>query len=296
MQEINDQVDFESFLNSIDDMIDNITNDEFLQTLRYYAGVIRTDISFIDSQGQVQVDTDLLSRLQSSLVPVLADTLKYIPVPKIHKIDSEKEFWLDNVILCSYDIIPQDISIHLESDTAFSFRDIEVEGTHTQLIIQLDKLLTELKDMNFYYHKKTFPEFTDQGKVTFRIKGNGAKLTFTYSLHQAPEDTVPSISEGHAGFNISDMDIEFDKSTLKHPHMVPMLSKLWKMQIRREIEREVEISLNTFMHKLGDRLMDSFKGMNRPLLSGFEAAKEAVKSAQMTQFYEKRREKLENCK
>jgi len=92
------------------------------------------------------------------------------------------------------------------------------------------------------------------------------------------------------------MDIEFDKSSLTHPHMVPMLSKLWKMQIRREIEREVEISLNAFMEKLGDRLMDSFKGINRPLLSGFEAAREAVKSAQMTQLYEKRREKLENCK
>jgi len=296
MRDINDQVDFESFLNSIDDMIDNITNDEFLQTLRYYAGVIRTDISFIDSQGQVQVDTDLLSRLQTSLVPVLADTLKYIPVPKIHKIDSEKEFWLDNIVLCSYDIIPQDIRFHLESDSAFSLRDIEVEGTHTHLIIELDKLLTELKDMEFYYHKKTFPEFKDQGKVTFRIKGNGAKLTFTYTLRQGPEDPLPIISEGHAGFNISDMDIEFDKSSLKHPHMVPMLSKVWKMQIRREIEREVEISLNAFMEKLGDRLMDSFKGINRPLLSGFEAAREAVKSAQMTQLYEKRREKLENCK
>jgi len=152
------------------------------------------------------------------------------------------------------------------------------------------------KTWNSTTAKKTFPEFEDSGKVTFRIIGNGAKLTFTYTLRQDPEDTVPRIREGFASFDISDMDIEFDKTTLNHPHMVPMLSKVWKMQIRMEIEKEVEISLNAFMEKLGDRLMESLKGLNRPFLGGIETAKKAVKSAQLTQGYEKRREKLENCK
>jgi hypothetical protein len=234
LREIRDQVDLEGFLNATDNMIDNIKNDEFLHLLRQQAGIVRSDLSFTDPQGKPQVNTDMLTSLRSALLPSLAETLKYIPLPKIHKIDSEKEFWLDNVVLCSYDILPPDIRFHIESDSAFSFRAVETEGTRTHLVIQLDKFLTELKDMEFYYRKKTFPEFEDHGKVTFRITGNGAKLTFTYNLRQGPEDTLPRIREGFASFDISDMDIEFDKSTLRHPHMVPMLSQVWKMQIRMD--------------------------------------------------------------
>jgi len=293
MRELRDQVDFDPFLSSANQMIENIKNDEFLQILRHHAGIVQSDLSYTDSQGQLHLDTDMLSKLQSSLLPVLVDALKYIPVPKIYSNDHHREFWLDKVVLCSYDIIPQNIKFHLESDSEISLPDIETKGTRTYLVIKLEKLLTELKDMEFYYRKKTFPELEDNGRVTFRIKGNGAKLTFTFKLLQGLQDTVPSIKEGYASFDISDMEIDFDKSTLKHPLMVPMLTQLFKTQIRMEIERQVEQNLSGFLHKLGDRMTDALKTMNRPFQYGLEAAKKAVKSSQLAQVYEKRREKLE---
>jgi len=240
-----------------------------------------------------QVDTDILSKLQSALLPVLVDALKYIPVPKISSNDHNREFWLDKIVLCSYDIIPQNIRFRLEADSEISLPDIESKGTHTHLVIQLDKLLTELKDMEFYYRKKTFPELEDKGKVTFRIKGKGARLTFTYTLLQGPQDPMPRISEGHASFDIQEMEIDFDKSTLKHPKMVPMLTQLFKTQIRHEIERQVEGNLMRFLEKLGEKMTSSLKEINKPFQSGLEVAKKAVKSSQLAQVYEKRREKLE---
>jgi len=293
MRELKDQADLDPFLDSANDMISNIKNDEFLQILSQHAGVVQSDLSYTDSQGQLQVDTDLLSKLQSVLLPILVDALKYIPVPKIASSDHYREFWLDKVVLCSYDIIPQNIKFHLEADSEISLPDIESKGTRTHLVIKLEKLLTELKDMEFYYRKKTFPELEDHGRVTFRIKGNGAKLTFTYKLHQGPQDTVPRISEGYASFDIAEMEIDFDKSTLKHPLMVPMLTQLFKTQIRMEIERQVEHNLTKFMDQLGERLTSSLKEMNKPFHYGLEAAKKAVKSSQLAQVYEKRREKLE---
>jgi len=89
------------------------------------------------------------------------------------------------------------------------------------------------------------------------------------------------------------MEIDFDKSTLKHPLMVPMLTQLFKTQIRMEIERQVEHNLIKFMDQLGERLTSSLKEMNKPFHYGLEAAKKAVKSSQLAQVYEKRREKLE---
>jgi len=293
MRELKDQSELDPFLRSAEDMLQNIKNDEFLQILRQHAGVVQSDLSYVDSQGKLQVDTDMLSKLQTSLLPVLVDALKYIPLPKISSSNHHRDFWIDNVVLCSYDIIPQNLKFHLEADSEISLPDIESKGTRTHLVIKLDKLLTELKDMEFYYRKKTFPELEDHGRVTFRITGNGANLTFTYKLLQEPQDTVPRISEGFASFDISNMEIIFDKSSLKHPLMVPMLTQMFKTQIRMEIELLVERNLKGFLEKLGDKMTNSLKEINRPFHYGLEATKKAVKSSQLAQVYEKRREKLE---
>jgi hypothetical protein len=293
MNEIRQQPDLDLFLDTARDMLDNVKNDEFVQLLRHHAGVVQADFSYTDTQGNVKVDTDMLSKLQTALLPALADALKYIPVPKIHSEDRNQEFWLDNIVLCSYDIVPENIHFHLESDSDLSLRDIEVKHTRTNLVISATRLRTELKDIEFYIKKKTFPTFEDSGRATFRIKGEGSKLTFTFNLVQEAGDATPRIRKGYADFDITDMAIEFDKKSLDHPHLVPMLTNLFKNQIRRQIEKKVEANLDSFMERLGEMMTKSLSDINRPFMSGIERARSAVKSTQLSQVYEKRREIME---
>jgi len=180
--------DLKPFLDSTNQMIENMKNDEMLQLLRHHAGIGQSDLSYVDHEGKLQLDTDMLIRLQKVLLPVLADALKYIPVSSITSSDPDRDFWLDQIVLCSYDIIPDNIKFHLETDTEFSFQDIQVNSTHTNLVIKLNRFRTELKDIEFYYKKKTFPEFEDSGRVTSRIKGEGANLTITYNVEQGEKD------------------------------------------------------------------------------------------------------------
>jgi len=285
--------DFKPFLDTANLLVENIKNDEFLQLLRHHAGVLKSDLTYVDMQGKVQLDMDMLSRLQKVMVPVLADALKYIPVPRITSSDKYREFWLDKIVLCSYDIIPENIKFHLESDSEFSFQDIEVKGTHTFLVIQLNHFRTELKDIEFYYKKKTFPELEDKGRVTFRIKGQGANLSLTYKIEQKPEDKIPRIMEGNALFDITDLDIEFDTSTIHHTVLVPMLTKMFKLQIKLQLEKEVEKNLKSWMAKLGELMTSTIAQTNRPFLSGLDTARKAIKSTEMGQVFQKRREKLE---
>jgi len=292
MKEIKEE-DIKPFFQAADDLIENIKNDEYLQLLRQQAGIVKSDLSFVDSEGMVQVDTDMLSKLQKVLLPTLAEALKYIPVPRIYSCDSNREFWLDKIVLCSYDIIPENIRFHLESDSEISFADIELKDTTTHLVIDLNRLLTELKDVEFFYKKKTFPELEDSGRVTFRVKGAGARLKLVYNVVQKPEDKIPRIMEGHAYFDISDLDIVFDTTTLKHPVLVPMLTKMFKIQIKQQIEYQVEKNLTGWMSKLGDMIANSISQTNRPFVSGFEAARKVVKSSELAKIYQQRREKLE---
>jgi len=292
MRELRDQADLYPFLKYAEEMIQNIKNDEFLQILRQHAGIVQSDLTYIDSHGQPQIDTDLLSKLQSALLPVLIDTLKYLPVPKIYSDDHEREFWLDKIALCSSDLIPQNIKFHLESESQISLPDIQKRCTRTHLVIKLEKLLTELKDMDFYYRKKTFPELEDQGRVTFRLTGDGAKLTFICTLIQGPNDAVPRIGGGYATFDISDMDIEFDTSTLNHPLMVPMFTTMFKTQIRMEIELQVEKNLMGFFDKFADKIPDTLLAVNGPFHYGLETAKKGVKSSHLAVECDKRKQQI----
>jgi hypothetical protein len=281
------------FLNSCNDMLDHIKNDEFLQILRHHAGIVQADLTYVDSQGVTQLDTNMLGKLQASLLPVLAEALKYIPIPRIHSSDIYREFWVDNIALCSYDILPENIRIHMEADTEISVREVEVKSTYTNLVIQLDRLKTEIKDVEFYYLKKTFPSMEERGRATFRICGEGARLTLTYGLTQGPNDANPTFTKGYAHFVISDMSIDFDTASLKHPYLFPAFTSMVKGSIRQQIEDSVEDNLNGFVAKLADMLGESLSQVNRPILSSIEMARNAIKSTQIPEVYEKRREKLE---
>jgi len=264
-----------------------------VKLLREQAGIVSSDLSYVDTEGNLTVDTNMLSKLQSVLLPTLAESLKYIPMPRIESRDSEREFCLDNITLCGYDIIPENIHFHLESDSDFSFKDIKAKGSHTHLVITLDKFRTELKNVSFFYKKKTFPALTDSGLVTFRIGGDGARLKLVFTVDQNTGDKLPHLTEGFADFHIRQMDINFDKSTLTHDVLLPMMSNMGKLQIKTEIEKIVEKNLTSVIQKLGEQLTQSLNEVNRPFIwSGLETARHVVKKSEIGQVYANRREKL----
>jgi len=293
VQQLKDRSEVDNFLDSSEQLMDNIKNDEYVKLLSEQAGIISADLSYVNVEGKTVVDTDMLSKLQSVLLPTIAETLKYIPMPRMESRDSKREFWLDNITLCGYDVIPENIHFHLESDSDLSLKDLEAKKSHTHLVVTLDHFRTELKNMNFWYKKKTFPELTDSGVVSFRIGGNGARLKLVFTVEQHTGDKYPRLTEGYADFHIRQMDINFDKSTLTHDVLLPMMTNMWKLQIQTQMERAVEKSLTNVVQKLSEQLTTALSEVNRPFLSGLEDARKAVKKSELAQVYANRREKLE---
>jgi len=298
MKQLKDVDEVDQFLTSCEEVIENIKHDEFVNLLRHQAGIIRSDISYTDIDGKVKIDTDMLSKLQSVLLPVLAENLKYLPMPRMESSNSDRDFWLDNIVLSGFDIIPENIHFHLESDSDLSLKDIETKGSYTHLVIRLDKFRTELKNMKFYYKKKTFPALEDNGTVTLRIGGDGARLNLVFTVEQNSPHAHPRLTEGYADFDIRQMDIEFDKSTLKHDVLLPMMTTLFKQQIQLQLEKIVEKNLTKVIQQLSDRITQTLEDINRrgqakcPFLKGLESAKIAMKTSELGQVAENRREKL----
>jgi len=114
-----------------------------------------------------------------------------------------------------------------------------------------------------------------------------------FTVDQNTGDKLPRLTEGYADFHIRQMDINFDKSTLTHDVLLPMMTNMWKLQIQTQLEKAVENSLTNVVQKLSEQLTTSLGEVNRPFLSGLEGARKAVKQSDLAQVYANRREKLE---
>jgi len=272
----------------------NIRNDEFVEVLRHHAGLVADDLSFVDNSGKVHLDVDMLGKIRDVLLPILAENLKYIPIPRIESSDHNRDYWVDNIVLCGYDVLPDHIRVQLESDNDVSIRDIETKYSYTKLIITLGQIRTELKDLDFYYKKKTFPEMLDSGRMTISLGGaRGATLKLTFKVEQSPSDKLPKFQEGSASFDIEKFNITFEKGTINHDVLLPMVSQLFKAQIQHLLEMEVENRLSQLLSSLGDQLTEALSSVNRPLVSGLEQLRKVGKSNEFAQTYEKRQQKLE---
>jgi len=288
---------YEDALNDVLDrantILDNIQNDEFVTALRHHAGLVAEDLSYVDTEGHVQVDMEMLGKLRSVIVPVLAESLKYIPIPRVEDYNENRDYWVDNIVLCGYDVVPENVRFQIESDSEVSLRYIEMNKSYTKLIVTLKEIRTELKNLEFYYKKKTFPEMKEQGRVTLRLTGDGATLQMIFRVDQGPEDKVPVLGDGEVHFQIHKMNIEFDKDSLKHNILVPMLTNLMKNQIQLQIEKDVEANLEKFVKTIGDQLTESMVKVNRPFMTGFNKMRGIIKETEVAQINEKRKEKLE---
>jgi hypothetical protein len=253
----NNKQEVEDFLNAGNDLIENIKNNNLVSNLREKAGILLDDLTYTDIHGNRQVDTDLIGTIQKAIVPILADALKYIPIPMLSYNSSEMDFTARDVVLCGYDVIPENVYAHLESDSWFSVKELETKRSRTRLVLSLKNIRTEIKDVQFTFKKKTFPQLEDSGRVSVRVGGNGASFKIMFHISQRPEDSVPIFRAADVDFDIDQLDIQFDKATINHDILLPMMVGLWKQYIIRSIERSVETSLEPIINTVGTQLSES---------------------------------------
>jgi len=281
------------FLDTADEFLDNMKNDDIVRQLRERAGILVEDLTYEDEHGHRQVDTTVLSSIRRVIVPVLAEALKYIPIPRIEDVNSKREYVVDNIVLCGYDIIPDNVFIHLESDAWVSVRELETESSRTRLVVELRNIRTELKDVHFCYKKKGFPKLEEAGRVTARIGGKGARLSITFRVDQRPGDPAPHFTDGKVDFEIDKLDLDFDRSTLTHDILVPMISTLFKGAIILAIERSVSQNLTATVNDIGSRLSESLLGAGQPRFTKqLESMRKEIKQGEFSRKYQQRQEIL----
>jgi len=285
------ELDF--FFDQSEELLRNLRHNETISVLKHHAGIVASDLAFSDPEGKPQINMDLISKLRDVVMPSLAESLKYVPLPRFQDSDEKREYWIDNIVVCGYDILPENIRFQIESDSKVSIRDAKTKHSDTRLVITLSKIRTELKNLEFFYHKKTFPELTEQGRCSVRLGGDGATLTLVFNIVQGQEDKVAKLSEGYADFHISKMDIEYEKKTLTHDILVPLMTNLWNLQIQNNIEHSIEKNLTQLIQGLSEKITQALLAINQPFHSGVDTFQNIFGTKEFNTAYQNRIQKLE---
>lgn len=293
INEMKYEQDVQVFLDRGDEILSNIRNDELLLLLRERAGIVAQDLVYTDDKGVSHLDREVLDNMRRVIIPVIAEAIKYIPIPRIEDSNSKREYAVDNIVVCGYDIVPENISVRLEYDSDMSIRELETQTSGTKLVITIKHIRTELKDLWFYFKRKSFPKVEEQGRVTVRLTGKGAQLAMTFNVKQEARDKRMEFVDGTTDFDIYNLDIDFDKSTLKHDVLVPMITNMFKSSIIRGIERGVEKALTKTINDVGARVTDLIISSTPRFSQQFEHLRERAKKGEFGHRYHKRQEKLE---
>jgi mRNA-degrading endonuclease YafQ of YafQ-DinJ toxin-antitoxin module len=292
VERLNNSQDIKNFLDTGDQLVENIKNDELVMNLREKAGTLKDEFTYMGPDGQRKVDMDLVQKIQKQVVPILADALKYIPIPKVEYSDRKLDLSAENIVFSGYDIVPENVRAHMESDSHFSFKELDTQKSESKLVLELRNIRTEVKNIHFYFKRKKFPVMSDSGNVTLRVRGEGANLTIILYIVHNPGEQVATFHHASIDLDIRKLDIEFDKSTIKHDQLLPIMTTLFKQKIKHKIEHAVEKNLEPVLNSLGKKLTESLK--ESEFQTKLELVTDTLKEADTHKVLQLRHEKLDS--
>jgi len=262
-------------------VISNITNDKYVNRLQDSLSALSDDLVWKDKDGKRYMDRDATSQLASTISAVLKDQFKYFVLPKVEKSDKKQgSFSLDNIVLKA--TLPDLIKFHLETFAQINTADPLGKKLDSELYMSasMKGITMVAPEIHFEYHGK----ISDSGIMSVTLPPPGANLTIDFIMRPTYNTKAPlrggNGKEMLAGFGsnlsyefvktkshfaISDLQIDYDKSTLSHSILTPMGTKHYKAQIIDRIETGVTQALDKQLNSLGEKVISMLNHLPNPL-------------------------------
>jgi len=226
-----------------------IRDDPFRQKLAMDTKVLVEDFLYYDQMGRPQLNTQVIGQLKSLLLPILKEQLAFIPLPRIEGSDEKMDYWIENVVLTTSDILPDNVKLDVRSKTLLN-RPGMTGNVVNVIRLKLDNVLIHLKDVRFWYRKKTFPKMTDEGFVDFFLTRNGLRVTLEILTNFGEENI----------FSVNNVKVSADRLKVKihdskHDFLYSILMGFFSGRMKREIELKAEAAIRNNFAKLNGSLI-----------------------------------------
>jgi hypothetical protein len=275
-------------LDMISDIFDKMSNDEYVKDLQERLSIVADDLYWVDSDGERHLNVEATEDISTAVGDLIRRELRNMHLIDVDGMSEDGiHYHLSNLNICAD--LPDKVRLHMESDAVL---DTSVD-VHKDRRFRSEIVLTasvrgvrmEGKGIKFLYESSSL---TECGLMDVVIPSANLCVDFLYSPHE-PSDKSGFVKEVggrswfqflrvRTHFSVSDLQITFDKSSLKHPVLVPILTTLFKPYLIGRFESGIQDSMNESLRDVGERISSIMQqspfdlGVNTwpGFLSGFE--------------------------
>jgi hypothetical protein len=195
---------------------------------------------FLDEKGRPTVKFELIKDFGKAL-PLVAEKLKFLPLPRIENCDDQYEYIFDNIVLHVSDIVPKHLHISFTTDINLDREDKEV--VINTGVIEISKLRADARNIAFFYKKKGgLITMKDVGLVDFAIPSDGLRVYLKLLLGM-PNEKEPDLKLNvlEAETNINELRLRLHDT--RHDFLYVFLTPLVEKRLKRQLENIITENL-----------------------------------------------------
>lgn len=190
---------------------------------------------FFDDSGKPLFKPELIKDL-SMLIPLIADQLAYIPIPRIETEDNDMHVILDNIIIKSSNILPKYIKV--AGSGTFDSSEITDPKLNSTFRFTISQIQASGNNISYFLKKKSgLIKVSDSGIANFSVYGDGLSLDLEVAI-----DVVDQ------SFKVNVCNVNIDKLSLKihdskhdvlYKILRPLIEKIAKSQFAEKVEHKL---------------------------------------------------------
>jgi hypothetical protein len=167
--------------------LEAIRDDPIRQRLANDTQILIQDFVTYDSNNNPVLNLELINQMKALIVPLLKEHLRWVPLPRIEGSNETYDYWFDNVVFSAPDLVPDRIHIRMFTEGDFALNNLETENFVTLLKLSEEGIKTTLKDVHFWFRRKSFPKVEDSGMATAEFTGDGIKIDIVIAVRPGSE-------------------------------------------------------------------------------------------------------------
>lgn len=280
-----------TLISELQDMVRTARRDPAAERLAASARNLMRDLTLDTTTGKPSLWTlrdNIEKSGRSLLLPVLLRELEVVPVKGIRGSTKTYDYAVRNLVFSAYDLLPERARFYMDLDVDIDLSDIKREpwkcaeddfsrgqgetDVNGEIVLRLDRIKTHVRDVEFHYLRKTFPQMEDWGRLDIDTDNNGVRIEVRWRISSPAGGSAPTVMGYKVNCHIDGLTVTIKKAA-QHEILARIASKLFAGTLKERVEREIERSLATFAGKVSLLFNDVFAGrMPNVVPSSLQAA------------------------
>ncbi|KZT08513.1 uncharacterized protein LAESUDRAFT_724022 [Laetiporus sulphureus 93-53] len=233
---------FDNLWNSLADWFRGWADDPLNRRFGQDWARLTKDLLF-DSEGSLKYKPELWKDIRNVVVPNLVENIGYIPIPRIEYTDDSLDLVLENLALSGKNVFPNIISLDVRNFMKFSPYNVIGDEQHHEFTLTLGQIQADLRDVAFYYHKKTgMPKMSDSGLADLLLGGTGLTITAHLATAHDPA-SVFAVKDVQVKVHTLKFAVRDSKHDVLYKTLAPLATSLVKKQLQKALGGAVRTAL-----------------------------------------------------